>query len=157
MKYLCLLCSVFFCVALSAQPLKSKDVPEKMVKALEKQFKYSRKVNWMMQDSLYKAEFESVGKQGYALFTEKGRFVESGIAVDASALLFSINHYLRQNYPDDEPDLILKTKNARKEVYYVVEVAEDRLVFDDLGQLVSKETIEPDTIPAIDSTQMHQE
>jgi len=128
---------------LIGQKLKEKEVPEKVVRALYKQFKSTRKVNWMGMDSLYRAEFEFEGKPGFALFTEKGRFVESGVAIPESELLFSIG--------DDIISAAFKTKNALKVVQYIIGVGDDTLIFDDLGQLVSKETKpEVQTPPAED-------
>ncbi len=151
MRFLCLICSFLLCTSLIGQKLKEKEVPEKVVRALDKQFKSTRKVNWMGMDSLYSAEFEFEGKPGFALFTEKGKFVESGVAIPERDLLFSIGHYVRRNYPDDVISAAFKTKDAQKLVKYVIGVGDDTLIFDDLGQLVSKETKpEVDTPPAED-------
>lgn len=151
MRFFILICSLFLCTSLMGQKLKEKEVPEKVVRALYKQFKSTRKVNWMGMDSLYRAEFEFEGKPGFALFTEKGRFVESGVAIPESELLFSIGHYIRRNYPDDIISAAFKTKNALKVVQYIIGVGDDTLIFDDLGHLVSKETKpEVQTPPAED-------
>lgn len=68
--------------------------------------------------------------------------ISSEVSVNNEELPFSVNHYLRKNYPDDVSDSIIKARDATKAITYRIIIAGDRLEFDNEGRFLSKEKVQ---------------
>jgi len=151
MKNLLILAGLLIGQLAFAQKVKEKDVPPKVVTSLNKHFKDNKKVSWEQADSTYIAGFEVYGKAGKASFRDKGRLIDSEIELAKDDLPFSVNHYIRKNYPDDKPGKILKLKNGENVIRYKVYLPEVELLFDSGGQFISKTDLAEQSVPE-DST-----
>ncbi len=140
-KFILLIISLFTLQLGWGQKLKTKDVPPRMITTLDKQFKGNKKARWEKVDSVYIVNFELDDQKGKAEFQEKGRLLSTEITVNKTEMPFSINHYLKKNYPDDDADVMIKMRDGEKNITFKIVIADDILVFDNDGRLVSKEKI----------------
>ena len=143
-KFILLTISLLIVQAGWGQKLKTKDVPPRIITTLDKQFKGNKRASWEKADSLYIVNFEYDDQKGMAIFHEKGRMISSEVSVNNEELPFSVNHYLRKNYPDDVSDSIIKARDATKAITYRIIIAGDRLEFDNEGRFLSKEKVQDD-------------
>lgn len=143
---LIIVCSCFTSMVFG-QKIKEKDVPPKVVAALNKHFPNSKKENWEMVEDRYNATFEVYGKKGKATFSDKGKVLNSEIEISKDDLPFSVGYYIEKNFKGEYIEAASKLKDSAGAVTLNVTISDRILTFTGAGEYVSEvSTIEEEII-----------
>lgn len=146
-KILVVTICICFSSVIFAQKVKEKDVPPKVISSLAKHFPNSKKENWEMAEDRYNATFEVYGKKGSATFTDKGKVLNSEIAISKDDLPFSVGYYINKNFKGESIKAASKLKDSAGAVTYKVTIPDHILIFTAAGEYVSEiSTIEEEII-----------
>lgn len=100
MKTTILLCSLTLGVnVLSAQKLKSADVPQPVIEAFNSNFNGSVAKSWEKEKGMYEAEFVVNKIEHSATFSPEGALMETEAAITLAELPASVNVYVQKNHP----------------------------------------------------------
>ena len=91
---------ISFC--LSAQKLKTDDVPGDVTQSFSSEYPNAKISSWELKDNMYVAQFKDDGSNGKAVFKNDGTWVETTYDIPTSEIPLSIAQYVNSNYPNYE-------------------------------------------------------
>jgi hypothetical protein len=131
---------VFAVGALSAQDLKTKDVPAVVKTALTKKYPTASKVSWEKEKGNYEANWGGKsGEDNSVQFTPSGVFVEIVKAVTIADLPKSIAPYIKGHYKGKTIREAGRVTDAAGKTRYEVEIKGADLLFDENGVYLKKD------------------
>src|SRR6478609_9146364 len=117
---------------LSAQDLKSKDVPTPVKKALVSKYPQAAKVSWEKEKGNYEANWGGKsGEDNSVTFTSSGAFIEIVKAIPVSALPKTIAPYVAAHFKGEKIKEAGKVTDAAGKTFYEAEVKQGDLIFDE--------------------------
>ena len=137
-KLLLLIICFVTSTSLFSQKIKEKDVPPKVIAALEKHFPNSKKATWEMAEEKYNTTFEVYGQKGSASFTDKGRILNSEMQITKDDLPFSIGYYIKKNHDNDKIQIASKLKDTSGAISYHIVIPDFMLTFNAAGEFVNE-------------------
>jgi len=147
MRYLLILMA--FCVALSAmgQKVDEQDIPEAVIRNLEKEFPDSKIKGWEKAGENYQARTKIEGSNAFLLFSPEGDYLYTSFPVDERELPSTLLQYVDEHFP---PEVVFHlsdlVESATGEEYYFVELRKEGLAqgtlselrFDPMGELLGR-------------------
>lgn len=131
---------VCFAISAGAQSIKSSEVPQTVKSALKQMYPSASKVKWEMEDGMYEGEFNDQGKEVSVYLTQDGKWSMTEVEIDAEELPEGVLAYIKQQHQEVEDLDVDKITNALESVTYEVEIGDITYIFNDRGQLISKQT-----------------
>jgi hypothetical protein len=119
---------------LTAQKLKSAQVPEAVKNALLKKYPSASNVTWEKEKGNFEANWGGRSKEDNSvLFTPDGTFVETVVAIPIADLPLGIATYIKAHYPGSKITEAGKVTDAKGNTSYEAEVKGKDLLFDKEG------------------------
>lgn len=125
----------------NAQDLTIAEVPAKISADFQKNYAQAKDVEWEMEASYYKVEFD-LGKFDHEItYDANGKIVKEEKEVDPKSLPSNLAETVKSKYPDYKIDKVEMTKLNNK-TSYEVEIGkgwfnERTLIFDNNSKLIS--------------------
>ncbi|MBN8850805.1 MAG: hypothetical protein BGO55_30105 [Sphingobacteriales bacterium 50-39] len=124
----------------TAQKVKSADVPEAVKTALQKKYPSASNVTWEKEKGNFEANWGGRSKEDNSVvFTPDGTFVEIVVAIPVADLPPGVVTYVKAHYPDTKITEAGKVTDAKGKITYEAEVKGKDLVFDQQGNFLKKE------------------
>ncbi len=148
MKKLTFIAALVLAVTMNscAQKSESKNVPEKVLSALNAKFPDAKKVEWEMEtDSEWEAEFKWNGKQYSANFSTEGEWHETEYEIKESEIPSNIRAILDQyfsEYKIEEPEISETSMGKSYEMEIEAGKEEYEVTIDTKGNLTKKKESE---------------
>lgn len=146
---------VFSANMLSAQKVKSANVPEAVKNGFAKKYPNVKEVDWEKEDGNYEAGFKTIlanmddpkakakKRETSVTLDESGNILETETEINSGDLPKTIYEYVAKNYPGFELEEATKMTDSREVVTYEVEVEKGKeefdLIFDASGGFIKKE------------------
>ena len=137
---------ISFC--LSAQKLKTDDVPGDVTQSFSSEYPSAKISSWELKDNMYVAQFKDDGSNGKAVFKNDGTWVETTYDIPTSEIPLSIAQYVNSNYPNYEISVCNLREMPKTATHYYLEVrfpevgSKDLpsvLTFDYVGNLIKRQ------------------
>ncbi len=126
--------------SLSAQDLKTKDVPAVVKEALVKKYPEATKVSWEKEKGNYEANWGGKsGEDNSVQFTPSGTFIEIVKAIPVTDLPKSIAPYIKEHYKGAKIREAGKVTDAKNVTMYEAEIKGGDLIFDENGKFIKKD------------------
>lgn len=110
----------FFFTPLSAQKLKTADVPADVTQTLEFQYPYVKVVGWAKDGNNYVASVKDEGTNGKVVISEEGQWLYTHFFIPRNELPPTVTEYVKTNYPDFVVSVsCLQEKEDEKAQYYL--------------------------------------
>jgi len=120
--------------AVTAQKVKSADVPESVKSALLKKYPSASNVTWEKEKGNFEANWGGKSKEDNSVvFTPDGSFVEMVVAIPIADLPPGVATYVKAHYPGSKITEAGKVTDAKGKTSYEAEVKGKDLVFDEEG------------------------
>jgi hypothetical protein len=146
---------VFFVNTVSAQKLKSADVPEAVKNGFSKMYPNAKDVDWEKEDANYEAEFETIAvnmdnpkakakkRETSVTLDASGNVIEAETEIDVKDLPKAAVDYVAANYAGYELEEAEKMTDSKGTVTYEAELEKGKeefdLIFDANGAFIKKE------------------
>jgi hypothetical protein len=128
---------LFLMGSVSAQDLKSTQVPSAVRDALIRKYPSAVKVGWEKEKGNYEANWGGRSKEDSSvLFTPEAVFVEIVIAIRVVDLPAGVSIYVKQHYPGARITEAGRVTDAMGAVSFEAEVKGKDLIFDEKGNFV---------------------
>ncbi len=132
--------SVLLVTAVTAQDLKSSNVPAAVKSALLKKYPEAKKVSWEKEHGNYEANWGgNSGEDNSVQFTPDGEFIEIVKAISVSELPKAVPGYVKQHYKGAKITEAGKVTDAKGKLSYEAEVNRKDIIFDENGSFVKAE------------------
>ena len=127
-------------VSVSAQDLKSSNVPGSVKSALLKKYPAAKNASWEKEKGNYEANWGGkFGEDNSVQFTPAGEFIEIVKAISVSKLPKSVTEYVKQHYKSSKITEAGRVTDAKGKSSYEAEVNKKDIVFDENGQFLKVE------------------
>lgn len=110
---------------ISAQKLKSTEVPSDVVQTLEEQYSYVKVTGWMKEGQTYIASIKDGATNGKVYLSAAGEWIRTLFTVPTNELPSSITDYVKANYPDYLISMSALEEKEDESTHYYLEVKED--------------------------------
>ena len=110
---------------ISAQKLKSTEVPSDVVQTLEEQYSYVKVTGWMKEGQTYIASIKDGATNGKVYLSAAGEWIRTLFTVPTNELPSSITDYVKANYPDYLISMSALEEKENESTHYYLEVKED--------------------------------
>lgn len=133
--------AIFATATMSAQDLKTSDVPSNLTNNFQKSYANAAGVEWEMDGDNYKVEFDVNKMEHEIWYSKEGTVVKTESEISESELPGAITSVIKNKYADYKVDSIEMTEsNGQKN--YEVELEkgwtkEVKVVFDATGKVMS--------------------
>jgi len=122
---------------LTAQKVKSADVPQAVKSALLKKYPSASNVTWEKEKGNFEANWGGKSKEDNSVvFTPDGSFVEMVVAIPVANLPLGVVTYIKAHYPGSKITEAGKVTDAKGKISYEAEVKGKDLIFDQQGNFV---------------------
>lgn len=133
--------AIFATATMSAQDLKTSDVPSNLTNNFQKSYANTTEVEWEMDDDNYKVEFDVNKMEHEIWYSKDGTVVKTESEISESELPSAIKSVIKNKYADYKVDSIEMTE-SNGEKNYEVELEkgwtkEVKVVFDATGKVMS--------------------
>jgi hypothetical protein len=124
----------------TAQDLKSKNVPQVVKAALVSKYPQATKVSWEKEKGNYEANWGGKsGEDNSVVFTPAGVFVEIVKSIPVSTLPKTIAPYVTTHYKGAKIKEAGKVTDAAGKTMYEAEIKDGDLIFDEKGNFIKKD------------------
>jgi hypothetical protein len=124
-------------MTVSAQDLKSKDVPAVVKAALAKKYPEAAKVSWEKEKGNYEANWGGKsGEDNSVMFTPSGTFVEMVKAISVSDLPKAVASFVKAHYKGAKIREAGRVTDAAGKTMYEAEIKGGDLIFDENGKFL---------------------
>lgn len=133
--------AIFATATMSAQDLKTSDVPSNLTNNFQKSYANATGVEWEMDGDNYKVEFDVNKMEHEIWYSKDGTVVKTESEISESELPSAIKSVIKNKYADYKVDSIEMTE-SNGEKNYEVELEkgwtkEVKVVFDSTGKVMS--------------------
>jgi hypothetical protein len=124
-------------MTVSAQDLKSKNVPAVVKTALAKKYPEAAKVSWEKEKGNYEANWGGKsGEDNSVMFTPSGTFVEMVKAISVSDLPKAVASFVKAHYKGAKIREAGRVTDAAGKTMYEAEIKGGDLIFDENGKFL---------------------
>lgn len=110
---------------LSAQKIKTADVPGDVTQTLEYQYPYVKVTGWQKEGSDYVASVKDEGSNGKVYISADGKWLFTRFTVPQGELPSAITDYVKANYPDFIISVSCLEEKDNDKTHYYLEVKPD--------------------------------
>jgi hypothetical protein len=123
---------------LMAQKIQSKDVPEAVMTAFQKEFPAAKIAKWDREENNFEASFDNNKLDQSVVFDAQGNILETEVEIGINELPEKAKDYVTLNYPGKKIKEVAKITDAQKTVTYEVEVNGMDLIFSEQGKFIKE-------------------
>ena len=109
----------------SAQKLKTSDVPSDVIQTLDEQYSYVKVTGWMKDGNTYVASIKDGSTSGKVYISSAGEWINTLFTVPVAELPSAITDYVRANYPDFIISVSALEEKENENTHYYLEVKPD--------------------------------
>ncbi len=121
-----------------AQKIQSKDVPEAVKAAFQKEFPGVKGTKWDKEESNFEASFNNNKSDQSVVFDAEGNILEIEVEIKLSELPKGVMEYVTSTYPGKKIKEVAKITDAQKTVTYEVEVSGMDVIFNEQGKFIKE-------------------
>ncbi len=110
---------------LSAQKIKSTDVPEDVMSTFDEQYSYMKVSGWQIENDNYVASVKDGSTNGKVYISKNGDWVRTIFYVPSRELPSSITDFVKNNYPDFIISVSCLEERENENTHYYLEVKKD--------------------------------
>jgi light-regulated signal transduction histidine kinase (bacteriophytochrome) len=123
---------------LMAQKIQSKDVPEAVMTAFQKEFPAAKIAKWDREEINFEASFDNNKSDQSVVFDAQGNILEIEVEIEINQLPKGVMDYVKATYPGKKIKEVAKITDAQKTVTYEVEVNGMDVIFSELGKFIKE-------------------
>jgi hypothetical protein len=121
-----------------AQKIQSKDVPEAVKAAFQKEFPVAKNPKWDKEENNFEASFDNNKSDQSVVFDAEGNILEIEVEIKLSELPKGVIDYMKSTYPGKKIKEVAKITDAQKTVTYEVEVSGMDVIFSEQGKFIKE-------------------
>jgi hypothetical protein len=121
-----------------AQKIQSKDVPEAVKAAFQKEFPAAKTAKWDRGENNFEASFDNNNLDQSVVFDAEGNVLEIEVEIKLSELPEGVIDYIKSTYPGKKIKEVAKITEAQKTVTYEVEVNGMDVIFSEQGKFIKE-------------------
>lgn len=133
--------ALFATVAVSAQDLKSSEVPSNLISNFEKEFSNAQDVEWEKEMDFFKVEFDIYKKEQEIWYDASGKIFKMEKELNETELPQAIKSKISSSYASFKIDDI-EMKEEDGKTTYEIELEDERkektVIFDESGAVISE-------------------
>lgn len=119
---------------------KKKEAPQAVQTAMEQLYPGISKIDWDNEDTnMWEAEFKNSGVETSVTFFADGKMKEIEEKIAMADFPKTGLDYLKQNYPKEKVEEMVRLTDANGTVTYEIEVKDSEFIFDTQGNLMQKD------------------
>jgi light-regulated signal transduction histidine kinase (bacteriophytochrome) len=123
---------------LMAQKIQSKDVPEAVMTAFQKEFPAAKIAKWDREENNFEASFDNNKLDQSVVFDAEGNVLEVEVEIKISEMPQAAKDYIASNFPGKKIKEVAKITDAQKTVTYEVEVNGMDVIFSEQGKFIKE-------------------
>ncbi len=121
-----------------AQKIQSKDVPDAVKAAFQKEFPAAKEAKWDKEEDNFEASFDNNKSDQSVVFDAEGNILEIEVEIKVSELPKGVMEYVKSTYPGKKIKEVAKITDAQKTVTYEVEVSGMDVIFNEQGKFIKE-------------------
>jgi hypothetical protein len=123
---------------LMAQKIQSKDVPESVMTAFQKEFPHAKGTKWDKEENNFEASFDNNKLDQSVVFDAEGNILEIEVEIEINQLPKGVMDYMKSTYPGKKIKEVAKITDAKQAITYEVEVGGIDIIFSEQGKFIKE-------------------